>query len=129
MSSGVPDGVEDAETLHRLVQPASCGEDKPHYMAFYSSSMPHRISVDRAAYRTIEESITQAPTWGVAALDAGPVRKLPFVPTLAVESVPENDNDAHAEIVVDDLHSKNFVKTKVCKQLADISTIVRSAFK
>jgi hypothetical protein len=130
MSGGKPPAlVADEEILHRAVPAGSSREDKPHYMAFYSSTEPWRISVDRATYRTLEESLAGWPTCGAAALQVGAVRELAFEPHLTVESVPENDNDAHAEIVVAKATSKNAVKTKVCAKLAEISTMVRQPVK
>lgn len=126
MSQGQPpEAVADEETLHRLVPGPQCGVEKPHYMAFYSSTEPWRISVDRADYRSLDTSLAQWPTRGAASLNTRRVRELPVEPRLAVDGRPENDNDAHAEILVATTTSKSFVKTKVCVKLAESSTMVR----
>ena len=117
--------VADEEALHRLVQSGQSRGEKPHYIAFYSSTEPFRISVDRSGYRTLEDSLAQSPKCGAAVLGAGPVRAIALEPHLVVERVPENGNDAHGEIVVPQTFSKNAVKTKVCAKLADISTMIR----
>jgi hypothetical protein len=126
MSDELPSAhVAHEETLHRVVAPGSDGPEKPHYMAFYSKTEPHRISVDRATYRTIDQTLESRPWCGAAALNTGAVRELEFEPRLIVESKPENGNDAHSEIVADTARSPTFVKTKVCAKLADISKMVR----
>ena len=124
-----PDVVNDEESLHRMLLANGNGvrDGEVHYMAFYSSSYPFRISVDRGEYRTISQSLAN---WGsqngVARLEAAHVRGLEFTPPLEVEAVPEHGNDAHAEIVVDEnKFSKNRVKTKVCRKLAALAKIVR----
>lgn len=122
----VPVAVADTETLHRVVaDPGNVRGEKPHYMAFYSKTEPARISVDRAAYRSVEQTLAgERAEAQVAALVAGDVRALSLEPALRVESCPENDNDAHAEIRANPELSKNFIKTKVCWMLADVSRIV-----
>jgi hypothetical protein len=124
-TASVPVAVADTERLHRVTDPQNVRDGKPHYMAFYSKTEPARISVDRAEYRSIEETLVgEPPGTRIAALIAGEVRALPIVPPLRVESCPENGNEAHAEIRVGDAPSKSFIKTKVCAMLADISSMV-----
>lgn len=126
--SSVPAEVADGETLHRLLDPNAnaIGPDGSiHYMAFYSNTLPHRISVDRANYRSVEESLQKHRRCGLAAIGVEPVRGLPFDPRLRVQSVVENDNDAHAEIIANEGMSKKSVKTKVCVKLAEIATLVQ----
>jgi hypothetical protein len=122
----VPVAVADSERLHRVVaDPQNVRGSKPHYMAFYSKTEPARISVDRAEYRSLAQTLAgERPEASVAALLTADARGLAIVPPLRVESCPENDNDAHAEIRANDEHSKNFIKTKVCAMLADVSSMV-----
>ena len=125
--NSVPPHVADEEELHRLLNPAAnaCGVDgRVHYMAFFSSTDPHHISVDRARHRTVEESLRGRERHGLAQLETGKVRALPVTPPLVVESMPENGNDAHAEIVAHETISKNGMKTKVCVLLAGLASVV-----
>lgn len=125
--SEIPAHVEGDEELHRALNPRSnaLAEDgRVHYMAFYSSTEPWRISVDRARYRVAKESLRERTDWRLARLLTETVRGLPFEPALTVDSVPEDGNDAHAEIVVDAKISKTQVKTKVCVKLAEIATVL-----
>ncbi|MCL2447639.1 MAG: hypothetical protein FWD17_01695 [Polyangiaceae bacterium] len=93
-------------------------------MEFYSSTEPARISVDRAAYRPLERTLEGWPPGARAAVVvAGDVRALAFSPPLRVESCPEDGNEAHAEIRASADVSKNFIRTKVCVQLAGISLV------
>jgi len=129
--SGVPKHVSDEETLHRLLPPSASNmvvNGRVHPLMFYSSTEPYRVSVDRAAYRTADESLHGKPRHGIAALLTSAVRLLDVSPyqRLGVESLPELGNDAHAEIQADPTMSKNHMKTKISKKLSEIADVLRS---
>lgn len=121
----VPTIVEDREALHRVIEPQNCRGERPHYMAFWTRKEPRRYSVDRAEFRSIQKSLERHPTWGLAAINAGVVRSLEFTPALQVIGVPENDNDAHAEIRIDEKISKTQIETKISRKLADNAVMVQ----
>lgn len=125
--SEVPAHVDDAEVLHRILNArtnAIGADGNVHYMAFYSSTNPWRISVDRARYRSTAATLLGRPDWRLAKLITAGVRALPVDPSLRVDGLPENGNDAHAEIVAAPQISKKQMKTRICVQLAEIASLV-----
>ena len=129
--AAIPSEVADDEDLHRILYPGANAlrDGVVHYMAFYSSTMPHRISVDRARYRPAAVSLLGRADCRLAKLLARTVRSLRFdaLPPLLVEAAPELGNDAHAEIIADSAYSKNKLKTRVCVELAEAAQLVPAA--
>lgn len=126
----VPPRVDDDEVLHRVLNPRtnSIGADgRVHYMAFYSSTDPWRISVDRARFRAAAATLVGRSDWRLAKLATGGVRALPVDPSLRVDGLPENGNDAHAEIIAAQQISKKQMKTRICALLAEIASLVPDA--
>jgi hypothetical protein len=119
--------VHDDEALHRVVNPRSNAlnpDGTVHYMAFYSNTDPHRVSVDRAAYRTTDDSLREWPGCGLAKLIAKHVRAIKLAEAaVRVDALPEDGNDAHAEIVAPTDASKKKVKTVVCVRLAELASV------
>ena len=84
--------VADDEVLHRRIHPLQVRPDgSPCSAAFTDPEM----SVDRARYRQVEETLNGHPGYGAAGLIAGFVRSL----SQEVRAVPELLNKGHALVV------------------------------
>lgn len=107
----VPVDVSDGEKLHRRVHPTFIKDDgSVSSQAFTDPEM----SVDRAEYRTLDETLEGCPLHGCAAVETRYARSL----GQEVVAAPELFNPAHAHV--------NGKKTKsVARALAKNSPRVR----
>lgn len=106
-----PSHVDDDEVLHRRIPPDRI---KPGNLPSSSAFSHEEMSVDRAAYRTIEESLTNYEHEGLASLVTRPCRAL----SLPVEHDPVTYNVAHTLV--------KGKKTKgTQKALARLATMVK----
>lgn len=88
----IPSTVSDDEKLYRHINPLHIKDDGTVTSAAFTDS---EMSVDRAKYRELAESLESHPGWGCASFEAAFARSL----KQEVISIPELLNPAHAHVV------------------------------
>jgi hypothetical protein len=123
----VPAQISSNEPLNRRFPPEVYNEEERRINsnAFYSGKNPSEISVDRAWYRKIEETLSVVGnSWGVAQILTYEICN---IAGMSVESSPLPDNDAHANVIVE-VQSKSQLRKKI-KALTALAQVIHEPKK
>lgn len=126
----VPETIAPDEVLHRRLKATQVHheEGRPTRVAYYSHRDPYRLSVDRAAYRSIEQTLEGHPGFGLAAIEAAAAEEATGAPPepdpipAGHPDAPEG-NPAHANIVIPDNVTKS-KRGKIARRLARASSLI-----